>query len=750
MIVGTIDAASDIGLLARAGTMTVGPVTTAGSLLMLGSNGVTLAGASTGTGANQAVYIADISMESLLGPDFDPTPLFALLPVRMAGPITINGAITTGSFGAASTGAFSAQSISVTGQLYADTGQTLTLTAPIVVPGDVTLTGDGGIDTVDLQAGGDVTLYTVNGTISVVDIQAGGIAQLEAAGLISGGDITAFGVDVLSYGGNISLGDLASSVTAADLPETPFGVAVHANGSVSTGAISSQNSVGLVADTGGISTNMISAANGDVGVLAATGASLGGITTAPTGTIYIADVSQLSLLVPPGFDPTALFASAPVRINGSVTIGGPVSTGQFTAAGQSFTAQGALSAQTSINVDVAGLATFNGIATAPTIRVASGDIAISANGGLGSSGTTSLTLSTTAANAVIGGTGTVSGYMLDGAEAQRVRAANILFGSSGNVELRGLTLNGAQAGSGANITNPTGAFTVQSGGSIRVTGAVRFDNMSSANALRLSAADRVEVVTDTGSIGIYGSGTTLGGGLEIVGDNIHVASASLLSQLASNPRFSGRDQALARAGGQSRPEGFIQAGRIQLAGRDTILIQNSNSTGAFGGFTAGQGGLQVISLAASTAPTDLVIYGRLADGSGGFVIHQDVRDAISISSSSQGGFSASSSVNGCLLSASVCDAAAPVPEQDDTVVSIATDVQAIANQSADPQPLLEEEEQEAAQKATSRSPIARPVALIDTRPMDADPTVEEPVTSGGNPSLIGNVEPSSTNSGGGQ
>ncbi|SNS81669.1 hypothetical protein SAMN06295912_11766 [Sphingomonas laterariae] len=750
--VGAIDAVSDIGLVARAGTLDAGVVTTDGSLLLLGTQGVSFAGASTGTASNDAVYIADASMADLFGPDFDPAPIFAQQPVRLAGPITITGDVDTGKFAAATTGAFSAQGLSVTGLAFVDAGQTVDI-GPLVVPGDLDLVGEAGIATGDIQVGGDVTLISTAGGVSFGDVTTPGYFDVEAVGTVSGGSVTAFEVGVTTDG-DIALGDLTSSITGADSPDTPFGVGLIAGGGITAGDISSQTSVGLAARGGSIAVGTVTAPEGLLLALAATGASFGGISTANEGTVYIADASMFDLLVAPGFDPTPVLDAAPVRMAGAIAIGGPVSTGHLVAAGQSFVAQAGVDALSDVMVDVSGLANFAGPVTAPLIDVTSGDIAIGAGGGLGGIGTTSLRLSSVnSAGATIGGSGTVSGYLLDAGEAQRLRADNILFNgvaaanpATPAITIRDLTFTGADGGSAAQLLSATGGLGIATSGVIRVTGNARFVNMGANNSLRLQG-QRVEVVTDTGSIGLFGSGTTLSGLLDISGANIHVASADLISQLAANPRFQGRDQQLLRPSAAERPEGYLQAGQMRLTFSDTLLIQNSGNFVDFGGFSTGNLLVTAVPASSGSGSADMVIFGRVQQPNG-FLADFTVRDAITIEGSTN--FSATSAVNTCQLAASVCEAPNIVPDDNPVVASIATDVIAVADQDPVPESIVPEELEEAAEKVASRSPIARPVMLVDTRPMDADPTIEEPVSSGGNPSLIGAAQTSTPNSGGGE
>lgn len=611
--------------------------------------------------------------------------------------------------------------------------------------GPIYATAGGNVTVGDVNAGDLVELTAQGGDLVVGDITALSDVELVADGSVDAGAIVSGDSVTAISGTTTTIGSISAGlVNPSSDPAARYRVGVDAGTSATIGDIAAASDIGLLARAGALNAGTVTTP-GSLVAFASNGVTLAGATTGtgPNHTVYIADASMAALLGP-DFDPEPLFNADPVASAGPITISGPVTTGLFVAAGQSFTAQGAIDAQIELGVLATGLASFNAAMTAPVMTISSGDIAIGTNGRLGSSATTDLTLISTGAVTTIGGSQPVTGYVLDGAEAQRLSAGDIEIIGGAQVELRDLNLAGAN-GPNANVTDSGGGFVVSAGNAISVTGAVRFTGMTSGNSLLLSSPGQVAVVTDTGSIGLFGTGTALAGVLGIESANIRVASSNLLSQLSGNPNFSGRDQALAQVAGTPRPEGYLQAGGMEFVVGQQLLIQNSNNSGSFGGFTAGAGGLQVLALGSGT-PVDLIIYGRLADASG-FVTNNDVRDAISLSSQGSG-FSSVSSVNGCLLSAATCDDVPPPQSGDDGIVgSIATDVLAIVNNETEPAAILTGDE--LGQAGASRSPIMPPVSLISTGAMTSDDVIEEPVTSGGNPSLMSVQAPGAiANSGG--
>src|SRR3546814_5616722 len=85
----------------------------------------------------------------------------------------------------------------------------------------------------------------------------------------------------------------------------------------------------------------------------------------------------------------------------------------------------------------------------------------------------------------------------------------------------------------------------------------------------------------------------LAGQLTLFSNNIVVADSSLAGQLAADPNFAGRDEALLDNDGPVNPAGYIQAGRVGLLTGGTLFVQHTGTPTRFCGITVGSGGLFV-------------------------------------------------------------------------------------------------------------------------------------------------------------
>ncbi|WP_202189567.1 hypothetical protein, partial [Blastomonas sp. CCH1-A6] len=91
--VGNLTGARNIGFIAG-GTINAGSLTSGENIIALGTGNILFNGAvTTGNAASRYFYVGNTSMVTSLGQDFDPTPLFALTPVRTAGSLSVNGPI---------------------------------------------------------------------------------------------------------------------------------------------------------------------------------------------------------------------------------------------------------------------------------------------------------------------------------------------------------------------------------------------------------------------------------------------------------------------------------------------------------------------------------------------------------------------------------------------------------------------------------------------------------------------------------
>ncbi len=734
-------------LNATNGNMTVGNVASGGRVTLSADGGIVNAGTVSGTGVNVSALGA-INVGGIMA------------GAAEAGLRSSTGTVT-------SSGAITGTFVSVDG-IGAQLADITATNGPISILG-----GTGNVSHGTLVSSTELRISTA-GSVSGGNLDAGTFIEVNVGGNIALGNVrsrgsaatpTSLPVTSLIAGGSITTGSISTSslvvVRAGENIST--GAITSANeirlrgGSISTGALNAMTAVLAAATTGTLNTGNVTAGTSAL-LLAAQSVNTGAITTAATGTTFIGNSSVIpSTGALSTINLTDVLATTPVRVGGSVSISGPVTTGTLLSASTgSFSASSSITAGTRISLDVGGTAVFGGLAVAPTIAISSGDIAFSQNGGLGNASTGTITLTANRSGAVIiGGSGDSQsqqgGYTLDGSEISRIRAQNIVINapnvsSTGTgVEIRALTMNGSAAASGVNLNGSEGSLTINTAGTIRVNGNAIFNSMASTNRVALNAA-RVEINADTG--GIFLNGSSPGGVLSITANNIHIASASLLDQLASNVNFTGRDTALSLPIATSRPDGVIQASRLQFNVGSTLLIQNTGTSLLNAGFFGRVGSVEIVprSSQSSSGLIDMVIYGQLLD-TGDIVRNgSSVRDLIFPRSSSAGqdgpstitGFTANSSVNGCLLSAISCGGGG-ISEQGPTVVVHAGPPP--PRPAEERQAEREQEEAKAAAEeaargdAAPRRPIMPPVTIVNTRRLGVDPIIDEPVTSGGNPNL---------------
>ncbi|GGB70759.1 beta strand repeat-containing protein [Blastomonas aquatica] len=756
-------------LSATNGNLSVGNIAAGGALTLFTDTGLitagTLAGSQVGVDGQSAVSIGGVtttgaaqlrsraasfaSTGAITGGtvNIGGTSIALTDVTSTAGVIAIGATAGNLSFGTLTSSANT--QFAVTGSV---TGGDITAGSWIgtTVGGDMTLgnlrtTGPGAAPTSGFSVGLGANGAIVTGTIDSFGLL--GIGSDDGQGIF--GNATSISTGAITAGGSVLLRSNQGLTTGAITSTNEIRVR---GGTVTTGALQATNAILAAAMTGSLSTGTVTTGASAL-LLAAQSVNTGAIGTGTSGTTFIGNSAAIPAT---GLISTInlanLLATAPAQVGGSVSIGGPVTTGTLLSASNGgFSASGAMTAGTRIDINAGGTAAFGGLATAPTITVASSDIAISQTGGLGGANTGTLTLiNSNDGQMVIGGTTSGQGYTLDASEISRLRAGNIVIsspiaGSSGvGIEIRDFTLNGSTAASGVNLNGSEGSLTIQTTSTIRVNGNATFNAMAPTNRVALTAG-RVEVNADTG--GIFLNGSSPGGVLSITADNIHIAGASVLERLAQDVNFTGRDAALSLPIAISRPDGVIQASRLQFNVGSTLLIQNTGTSLLNAGFFGRVGNVEIAPRSSQGSPglIDMVIYGQLLD-SGDIVRNgTSVRDLIFPTSTGQDGpititgFTATSSVNGCLLNAASCIGGGGITEQGPTIITHAgpPPPEPAAERKAE----REQEEAEAAAEeaargeAAPRRPIMPPVTIVNTRRLGVEPIIDEPVTSGGNPNL---------------
>ena len=774
-----MNGALGVNLTTTSGALGTGAISASAGNIVLTSAGTITAGTlATGTGANLAVTVDGQGAVSIGGV----TATGAAQLRSRAASFTSTGAITAAAVSISGTAATLANVTATTA------GITIGATGGNLAFGALSSATNTQFNVTGSVTGGDITAGTSIGTIVTGNMTLGNLRTtaagttstgfnigLGAGGTITTGTINSFGL--LGIGSDDGQGNFGNATSITTGAITAGGtVLARANQGIVTGAISSTNEIrvrGASVTTGALqATNAVFAAalNGNLNtgnvttgtnalLLASQGISTGSIATGTSGTTLLASSAGLAPTANLSqIDLAALLAATPTRVGGSVSIGATTTGTLLGASTSTFSANSTITAGTRISLDVGGTAVFGGLAAAPTIAISSGDIAFSQGGGLGNANTGTITLTANRSGAVvIGGTGDSqsqqSGYTLDGSEISRIRAQAIVINapnvsSTGTgVEIRALTMNGSSASSGVNLNGSEGSLTINTPGTIRVNGNAVFNAMAATNRVSLNAG-RVEINADTG--GLFLNGSSPGGILSINANNIHVASASLLERLAENVNFVGRDTALGLPITTARPDGVIQASSLRFTVGSTLLIQNTGTSLLNAGFFGRVGSFQVTPRSSQSQGTpnliDLVIYGQLLD-TGDLVRNgTSVRDLIfprSTSSTGQdsggpSGFTSTSSVNGCLLSAISCGGGG-ITETGPTVISHAGPPP--PTPAAEREAQQEQEEAEAAAEeaargeAAPRKPIMPPVTIVNTRRLGVEPIIDEPVTSGGNPNL---------------
>ncbi len=435
--------------------------------------------------------------------------------------------------------------------------------------------------------------------------------------------------------GSIVLGDTtlainatSGSIVASILRATSSTVTLNATGDVTvnddissgTGVTARGNNVTLNA-RGNLLATLIDARAGDATVIAA--GNLDAVDTHASRNIVLTSSGQAVTVG----RATADTGSATLTGNTSAVVNGPVT------------------AATRIDTR-AGQIAVNGTMRAADIAFDSAGIAVSSGAQVGFTGTTRTVTFTNRAGATsIGGAEAQSGYSLSGAEIARVESDSIRVVAPGAASIGALTLRGANAASGG-LTNLTanGLFEVQAAGDIAVNAALAVNGAASGTRLALRGAN-VGVTTPGASIAILDSASAPTGVLTLAGGRVTVATSSVAGALASAANVDARDTLLGDLGGPTSEGGFITAGQLVFNISNGLYIQNSGLDTPFDdrrGFTAGAGGITINNTGSS--PAEVVINGRQANATGGFILGTDLDDVITFTG---GAITQGSTVNGC-------------------------------------------------------------------------------------------------------
>lgn len=378
---------------------------------------------------------------------------------------------------------------------------------------------------------------------------------------------------------------------------------------------------------------------------------------------------------------------------------------------------------------------ITGIVTGQAISLASADIAIDPAGRVGTAGiTTALSVANNndANQTFVGGApgGSVAGYHIDADELTRLYGTQIevfapeVASAGGNsvgsaappdVIVDSFTLAGGSAGSnlGAN-----GALTIRTPGKMRVIGNVELTGLTDANALSLIANDALEVILGQGSVRLV-NGTDAAGQLNLVSDDIIVATAAAIADVGAATTTDAINTRLAENDGVVLDEGALFARGIRAEVVGGFYVQNSGAGTALDqrrGLTFGAGGLDVVTEGASRIVINGVHLGPIGQVTG---LQALQLVTVNGSAPTAGTYDPRSTVNGCFLSSpTVCttisfeDGGFPVQDVIEEEINVDEDGPGEGNNL--PQALI---------------------TMRDVDPLSGEPLVDDPVTGAGNDDL---------------
>jgi filamentous hemagglutinin family protein len=374
---------------------------------------------------------------------------------------------------------------------------------------------------------------------------------------------------------------------------------------------------------------------------------------------------------------------------------------------------GSATATTEADLTAGGIAGFTGTLSAPTINVTSHGINIDDGAALGVAGTTKqITLNAVSdgapvligdgSAAAVGLPSTPGQYQLTNIDHIRTNSLTINASASSDaaapdVDFLNATIHGSSTEGGG-----IGSMTVNSPASISIDGKVLFQNAAASDQFALNAHKGIELNTDKGSLAMTDSAGKLGGTLNLAGNTVWVADSALLGQLEANPNFVGRADALKTNNGPNRPEGFIQAGTVKAFISDSLFVQNSGSPTLFAGISVDDGGLTVNAKGPGLAT--VIAYGREVKSDGTILNNTDFFKSVIFVP--PGGFTSDSTLNGCTIGGGC------VEETPSFVFEWSSILVPVGNGNG---------------KGDDSDRI------IDTDPLFADDSVDEPVTSGSGP-----------------
>lgn len=584
----------------------------------------------------------------------------------------------------------------------------------IAVGGDLVATAATGAAAGNLSAN-DILLTATDDILIEGDVTgARGITVQSSGGAISGGGaLITTGVET-GYG--VGLGDI--SLTAAN------GIAVD--------AIDAFGSVSAIDSAGGITVDTLRA-GGDVQLFSSGGAVVVATDLAAGGAVnaYGTDVSLRSLGGLAIDSLTATTGDIFVGTGAAVDIRTANAAGSFTLDVGGDARLADISAGDRIDVTARGLATLIEYIDAPTINVASYDIAIVGGEGPALIGidTDSITLTNIGTRrSYVGGGDVAAGWSLSNDEFGRLSAHDIAIfaaggGSGGDMTVGRLDIIGAAGSdSGARRRNLTGSdLVLAAGGEMLVNGAVALTSAGSNDRLTLSADNRLLVDTATGAI------RAAGGALVMDAPTIFVGTSQAWSDISALSGIDAKTRRLGLSDGLSNPDGFLRANAILFRASRGLYIQNSGTdtrpTAERAGFTAGSGGVTIVTPPSQGAPLEIVINGRQLRADGTAATGVDLIPLLTLrgeGNASMASFNPRSTANGCFIVGASCTADVPIdtgiPQQD--IINALEPIPDFSGETGLVPPLT--------------PPI---IQFAERIGLSSDPLIDEPVTGAPNENL---------------
>lgn len=719
-------------MLAGGGLAAAGTLDLVGRSIAITGPGVLAADGNVTVLADSAINLGGLSSGGT-------TTLTAQNPVSSAwGPVSVASlssvglvTVSAGAFDAASPGALTfADSFAANGDFKVQTAGNLTV-GVVTAPGQISLTSTGGtLRNTGSLSGGSVALGAGGAILADAAITSQSTLVATAGGaLTSGSSISALGNTSIDAAGGITVPTLTSGGTTL-LRAT--GGAISIGTLLSSGAVTLLGRTATVSSTGPLTVagatttagDLVLSAGGDM-VIAAADASGAVTLSAPGGNITASAFNATGAV-------TANARAVSIASPGSLTFANSAAS----AGGFAVTAGGNLTfanvgASGALGVSAGGLATFNGVATGSSIAVTSGDIRVGATARLGQrgvTGTIALTNSAPGAGTAIGGAAAASGWSLDSAEALRLfadqgisisvpaAASNPAPVTIGNLAVT-FGAGGAAQGPGANIGSG-GTLSVSTPGVIRVTGAVAPVISGNADLVALNAGQRIDVVTDTGSVVLRNANGALAGTLRMSAPTVRVATSQAMAALDQGLSLPAASARLDSNDGLVNTAGAVQADALVFnVAASTLYIQNSGVDSQFAnrrGFTANSVAINGLSGAAPS----FAVNGVVLDANGQPITGLNTYRAIQINgvpAALGGAFNALSTVNGCAVGLDCSVPTGTIAPPRDVIADLTKVITAGSGRDA-----------------TLNLPI---VQFGETPLLDSPPLIDEPVTGVGNDDL---------------